>query len=153
MHGISSGQDAPNTSQIPNQSSVVAYSKPRPKVDLEQDIQTAATGHRSHDTRADATTCTSGGVPAVIGIVSLLLRGVAALLLRWVIHRLALGVIPLLTLLWLAVALLGWVVALLLGLAAVVVASGALRLLVVWARVVGLGRVGGWWACLEEVSI
>ena len=74
-------------------------------------------------------------------------------MLRWVIHWLALGVIALLVLLRLAVALLGWVVALLLGLAAVVVSRGALRLLVVCARVVGLGGVGGWWASLEGVSI
>lgn len=79
------------------------------------------------------------------------MRGVA-LLLRRVIHRLlALGVIALLALLGLAIALLGWVVALLLRLAAAVVVgcrAGVLALLlVVWACVVGLGRVGGWWAC------
>lgn len=85
------------------------------------------------------------------------MRGVA-LLLRRVIHRLlALRVIALLALLGLAIALLGWIVALLLGLAAAIVVvcgAGALALLlVVGACVVGLGRVGGWWACLEEISL
>lgn len=69
----------------------------------------------------------------------------------------ALGIITLLALLGLAIALLGWVVALLLGLAAAVVivcGAGTLALLlVVWACVVRLGRVGGWWACLEKISI
>lgn len=81
-----------------------------------------------------------------------------ALLLRRVIHRLLpLGVIALLVLLGLAIALLGWVVALLLGLAAAVVivcGAGALALLlVVWACVVRLSRVRGWWACLEKISM
>lgn len=140
-------------------SSVVACRKSRPKAGLEQDIQTAATSHRSHNTCTDTTCTTAARAPAVIGIVTLLLllRGVA-LLLRRVIHRLlALGVISLLALLGLAIAWMGWVEALLLGLAAAIVVvcgAGALALLlVVGACVVGLGRVGGRWACLKEINL
>lgn len=102
---------------------------------LEQDIQAATAGARSHDTSADTTGSTARGV--VSAIVVLLWR--VSLLLRRVVHRLLLLGIVALLLLWVPLSLLRVVA--LLGLAAAIVVRCGTWVLIVRTCVMGGRRV------------